>query len=309
MILPYALRLVCVCLGSFFLVHLALSLLAWALAPWALRRAERVAASRSAEAGASLLLGLRLSPAALAIGTVAALCLPSFLAFENERGAEAAGLPFVATAALGAAVWAIALGRSLRALARSRRCVAKSAEGAPFLGLAGVWNPRVVVSPNVVEALGSEQLAAALRHEQGHRVSGDNWKRLALTLAPGPLPMVCGFRAVDRAWARFAEWAADDWAVEQDAGCSLSLAEALVRVARLGAAPKTSPLISAFVPADEDISIRVERLLNGGGGRGRAAALLARFSFGALAGAPFAIAVLVPGALNAVHQALERLMH
>ncbi len=77
-----------------------------------------------------------------------------------------------------------------------------------------------------------------------------------------PLPFLRGSAGVERAWLRFTEWAADDWAVSQDSACSLSLAEALVRVARLGAAAQASPLMSHFVAASVDISVRVERLLS-----------------------------------------------
>ena len=322
MIVPYVLRLLCLCLGSFFLIHLALSVFANALAPWAVRRAERIAERRPARS-AAMLLALRLFPAGLALATVAALCVPSFLSFESERGAEAAGIPFLAAAALGASIWAISLTRSLRALVRSHRHVPRHSailegeservwlwEGAaPLIGLAGVLRPRVVVSPSVASALDADQLAAALRHERAHRSSGDNLKRLLLLLTPDALPCVSLFRPVDLAWARFAEWAADDWAVAQDAQSSIALAEALVRVARLGIAPKTSPLMSAFVPAGEDISTRVDRLLSGVSCAGGHSRIFGSALFAGLFAVPFAIAAVAPGSLSAVHQLLERLMH
>jgi Zn-dependent protease with chaperone function len=322
-ILPYALRLLCLCAGSFFFVHLALSVFARALAPWVMRRAELIGARRPAHSAAMLLLGLRLAPAALACATVAALCLPSFVSFESERGSEAAGIPFLAVAALGAAAWAISLARSLHAVVHSHRCFpSRSArlagepeavwlsEGAsPFLGLAGVLRPRVVVSQSVARALDADQLAAALRHERAHRAAGDNFKRLLLLMAPDALPGVPLFHAVERAWARFAEWAADDWAVAQDASRSISLAEALVRVARLGVAPKPSPLVSPFVPEGDDISRRVERLLNGPAPTTTHSPRFgAGWAVGALA-APFVAAIAAPGSLSAVHQLLERWMH
>ena len=86
------------------------------------------------------------------------------------------------------------------------------------------------------------------------RNSADNFKRLLLLLAPDALPFLRGSAAVERAWLRFTEWAADDSAVNQDAACSLSLAEALVRVARLGVAAHASSLISHFVAANGEIS-------------------------------------------------------
>jgi Zn-dependent protease with chaperone function len=323
MIVPYAARLVCLCLASFFLLHLALTALALALAPWAVRRAARMGAERSARSAAMLLLGLRLLPAALSVAVVASLCLPSFVSFESERGAEFAGIPFLAAALLGASIWAISIGRGVRAVIRAHRWARLSpatlpgeseavwmCDGAtPFIGLAGVLQPRVVVSRNVAGALDRDQLAAALRHERAHRASADNFKRLLLLLTPEALPGISLFRAVDRAWARFGEWAADDRAVGRDEQSSISLAEALVRVARLGAAPRTSPLVSAFVPAGEDISVRVDRLLNGRPGVVAQSGVWGRTVFAGLVATPFVAALAVPGSLATIHGLLERMMH
>jgi Zn-dependent protease with chaperone function len=323
LIVPYELRLLCLCLASFFLIHLALSVFASALAPWAMRRAELIGERQPARSAAMLLLAVRLFPAVLTLATVAALCLPSFLSFERERGAEAAGIPFLAAAALGASIWTISLMRGVRAVIHSHRCVSRRSavvesesetfwlwEGAaPVIGLAGVLRPRVVVSRSVVSALEGEQLAAALRHERAHRASGDNLKRLLLLLAPDALPCVSLFRPVDLAWARFAEWAADDRAVAEDVDRSIALAEALVRVARLGIAPRTSPLMSAFVPPGEDISTRVDRLLNGASYAGGHSRFFGSALFASLFAVPFAIVAVAPGSLSAVHQLLERLMH
>ena len=323
MILPYAWRLLCLCLATFFLVHLALSLLMRALAPWILRRTERMGTRQPASAAALLLLAVRLFPPAFAIAFVVGLCLPSFLAYESERGAETAGAPFLAAAAFGASVWALSLARSVRALIRSQRCMPRGAatlaggseavwlwEGSmPFVGLAGILRPRVIVSRSVTRALDANQLAAALRHEHAHRVAADNLKRLFLLLAPDALPGLPLFRAVERSWARFVEWAADDMAVAQDVGRSVSLAEALVRVARLGATPQLSPIVSRFAPADEDVSTRVNRLLNGPPPvETRSRRFGPTLALAAVA-APFVAAIGAPGSLSAIHELLERWMH
>ena len=66
---------------------------------------------------------------------------------------------------------------------------------------------------------------------------------------------------MDRSWARFTEWAADDRAAAGDSQRSLSLAEALVRVARMEASSPTSLLVSCLIEDDRDLFIRVDRLL------------------------------------------------
>src|SRR5215469_17832475 len=116
MTLPYLLRLICVCLASFFVVNLALSLFVLVMASWAIRLSAGIAA-RSA---ATFIFGLRLFPTALALATVAALCLPSFLSFEPQLGRENASLPFLFIAALGGIAWAISIARTARALVLSR---------------------------------------------------------------------------------------------------------------------------------------------------------------------------------------------
>jgi Zn-dependent protease with chaperone function len=314
MILPYAMRLVCLCLASFFLVHLAFALAARCLAPTVLRLAERL----GAQSAARLLLALRLAPAAVALVAVAGLCVPSYLSLEQEGGAEFVGFACLGAALFGAAIWIISWARSLRAAIRSHRYVRRCqpagsywiAEGtAPFLGIAGIVRPKLIISRSVASALDGDQLAAAIQHERAHQSSADNLKRLLLLLAPDALPFMRGSAAVERAWLRFTEWAADDRAVSQDASCSLSLAEALVRVARLGSAAQAPPLMSHFVAASVDISVRVERLLSPNTEltthKPRPIAL-----GGAIVALPAAILVMAqPATLRAVHELLENLMH
>ena len=119
MILPYATRLVCLCLASFFLVHLAFALAARCLTSRILRFAERL----RAQSAARLLLALRLGPAAAALLAVGGLCVPSYLALEEEGGTEFVGFVCLAAALFGAAIWTISWTRSLRAAIRSHRYV------------------------------------------------------------------------------------------------------------------------------------------------------------------------------------------
>ena len=314
MILPYAARLACVCLAAFFLVHLALGLLVSTVTGAALRRARRASPATAARG----LLALRLAPATAALFVVLGLCVPSYLRLEVEAGAERVGLPCLVVAVLAVALWATSLGRALEAVVRSVRQARvwadTSRDGAlglrlvehpaVVLALAGVLRPRIYVSLRVFETLTQEQLDTALRHEAAHRASHDNLKRLFLLLAPGLVPFRHGFEALERAWARSAEWAADDSATGGETARSLALASALVRVARMEMA---SPLMSSF-GGDEELSARVERLLRPEASPGRHRPRLAWLAASAFAA--LVVAVLPqPATLAAVHRWLERLIH
>lgn len=325
MTFPYLLRLMCLCLASFFLTHLALCLLVRAVAPLAIRLGGSVRPRYAAR----LLLALRLFPVAMAAFVVLALCVPSYLWLEPEAGGERVGLACLVAALLGTGVWGMSLARVLRAAVSSlrytRRCRREGRETrlaaapfpvlvmegeAPLMALAGVIRPRVVISQGVLRALSPEQLQTALGHEWAHRTSRDNLKRLLLLLAPGVLPFSQGFAALDRSWKRFTEWAADDRAIEGDPRRSISLASALVRVARMGAAARLSPLVTSLVAGDHDLSARVDRLLGSMPPReeplGRMRVLLGGASF--LMAVSLAAVLLRPATLYSVHRLLEHLV-
>jgi hypothetical protein len=326
MTFPYVLRLICLCLAAFFLAHLALGLLVRAAAPLAIRLGESLRPRRAAR----LLLALRLFPVAMAGFVVLALCVPSYLWLEPQAGTERVGLACLAAALLGAGVWGMSLARVFRAavgsLRYTRHCQREGRETclpaapfpvlvmggeAPLLALAGVIRPRVVISQGVLRALSPEQLQAALGHEWAHRTSRDNLKRLLFLLAPDVLPFSHGFAVLDRCWKRFTEWAADDRAIGGDSRRSLSLASALVRVARMGAAARLSPLVTSLVAGDHDLSARVDRLLGAMPPReeplGRLRILL---SGATILMAVFLAAVLLrPATLYSVHRLLEHLIH
>ena len=196
--------------------------------------------------------------------------MPSYLWLEPETNAEEVGIACLSSALLAAAIWTISIVRGARTAARSARLARDCKRlgrlstvpgtlqpvwtlnsSAPFLALVGVFASRIAISRPVIKALSTSQLAAALRHENAHRISRDNLKRLLLLLAPPLLPGFRGFDAIERNWARFTEWAADDDAVAGDAHLSLSLAAALVRIARMSATrrPCRFPPLFWAIPA------------------------------------------------------------
>jgi Zn-dependent protease with chaperone function len=328
MILPYLVRLLCLSLACFFLVHLALGVGVSLLAPAVLALASR----GRPRFAAGLLLAARLLPPVAAALAVAGICVPSYLWLEPDATVEKVGLGCLAAALLSVAIWGISMGRGLRAVALSiryeRHCrqvgreirlagettPALVIEGAAgLLALAGVFHPRLVVSGAVVRELSAGQLAAALRHERAHATSHDNLKRLLMLLAPDCLPFrfrfLVGLEVLERGWARFTEWAADDGAVSGDSRRSVSLAGALVRVARMGAAAEASPLMTSLVADGRDLEARVDRLLSAAPrsertAHGRPAWLAAIL----LVAGCLATVWIGPAILQAAHRLLERLI-
>jgi hypothetical protein len=302
----YVVRLIGLCLATFFLVQLAVGAAAMALTPRVLRAASRM----RARAAARVMLWLRWAPAVAGLLVVGTVCVPSYLRFEPGNTGEEMGPACVAGAALALAVWTLAMIRGFKCVALSRRRLRGGAEAGasgPLMAMAGILRPRLVISPAVVEALSAEQLDAALRHERAHGAAHDNLKRLLLVFTPGLLPGARGFGEVERQWARFAEWAADDDAVAGDPDRALALAGALVRVARLGST--AVPLASCLLEGD-DLTERVERLLHPAGperAERRRGALGAASAAAALA----MVAALAwnPAALEAAHHLLEHLVN
>jgi hypothetical protein len=300
-------------MASFFLVDLALGAVLFLLAPGAIRLSERL----RPQLAARLLLLLRLAPAGLSLLMVAGLLAPSYLWLEPRAATEPIGWVCLAAAALGVAVWSLSITRALRAAGRSlrhirhcQRTARKTCLGAPLVMLAGVLRSRLVISRKVVSALSAEQLAAVLRHERAHSRSRDNFKRLLVLLAPGVLPFFRGFSGLEQAWARVAEWAADDFAAAGDSHRSLTLAAALVRVARLGAVPPPPVLVTSLMANGIDLSARVDRLLHfvpAAAKPGRIARLLSGGA-GVLLGACVITLMAQPVTLRAAHEFLEALI-
>jgi hypothetical protein len=105
MIAPYLLRLLCLCLAAFFVIHFVVGLAITLAGPAAVRAARRMR-PRSAE---RFLLALRLLPSLLALFLVAGLCVPSYLWLEPETNAEEIGIACLSSALLAAAIWTISI--------------------------------------------------------------------------------------------------------------------------------------------------------------------------------------------------------
>jgi len=290
----------------------------------------RMAARMKPSSAARLLFALRISPMALTVFAVLAFCIPSYLWLEPEAAGEKVGFVCFLMAILGAAIWVFSITRVVSAVSGTVRYLHHCerhgrkitvpgepspalllADKAPVLAVAGVVHPRLVISRRVMRGLNAEQRDAALRHERAHRVSRDNIKRFLILLAPDVLPFLRTFTALERSWAKFTEWAADDQATEGDSRRALSLASALVRVAKMGSKPQLSYLFSSLLDDDHELSERVDRLLRPQPNPGKPAEVLVPFlsSAGALMAGAVVLVMLWPGSLSLVHQALEQLVH
>jgi Zn-dependent protease with chaperone function len=276
MILPYLLRLLFLCLASFFVLNVAAGLLVCILS----KSAIHLAASRTPIGAARLLLGLRLLPFVLALLFVLELCVPSYLWLEPTATSERVGLMCGVLGLLGAATWLNSLARTAQSLfaclCHRRLCrfagqqarlpgeslpVVLVENEAPLLAMSGLFRPRLLISRSVLQSLSAEELDAALAHEHAHRSSRDNLKRLLIQLAPDIFPFLHPLRTLERTWSQFAEWAADDQATAGDSGRAVSLAAALVQVARMGRGPRLPFLSTSLLASDRDLSARVDRLL------------------------------------------------
>lgn len=323
MIAPYFFRLASLCLASFFLLHLLLGFAVYLLTPAAIRIAERMRPSSAAQ----FLFAFRYLPADIALFLVSVFCIPSYLSLEPRHIAEPMGLFCLVAAALSAAVCAASLLRALRALRSSqaylkacRRSEFRARLGkhsvafipdtaAPCFCLAGVFRPRLVISSPVLNVLSPDQFRAALRHEFAHRSSHDNLKRLLLLLAPQIFPAVHVFRALERAWMKFAEWAADDRAAAGSTEHSIFLAEALVHMARLNVRANPMPLTTSLLSDSSDLAVRVARLLSTPRRSNKLSTSILGIAFAVAAALFLAAPILHNTTLASVHALLEHLVH
>jgi len=307
------------------MIHVALAVATRLSAGTAMRMAERLKPSSAAR----LLFAVRMLPFTLTLFAVLAFCIPSYLWLEPEATGEKVGFVCFLTALLGAAIWTLAIVRVVHAVRGTARYLHRCErhgkpiempgettpalllkDRSPVLAVAGVVHPRLLISRRVMRGLSAEQIDAALRHERAHRASGDNFKRFLMLLAPDVLPFMRGFVTLEQRWAKAIEWAADDQASAGDPHRALSLADALVKVAKMGNRPQLSYLSSSLMADDRDLSERVDRLLRPQPIPDQPAKELIPLVSGAagLMAASLAIMVLWPASLSVVHQALEQLV-
>jgi hypothetical protein len=305
-------------LASFVLVNVGLS----AVVAWASRRDLR------SESPAFWFV-MRLLPASAAFAFMAAVFVPSYWRYEPRETTEGFDVALTFCAVIALAMMGSAGARALaawrRASDRARAWMATSRPLAiagagvpafevdvdtPIMALVGVWQPRLLVTRGLIDALTPEELAASVAHELGHSRAWDNLKRLAMCAAPDFLSAATA-RRFERRWASAAEHAADHLNGDNSAAARCALASALVKVARLTPVqPLIAEPISTLVGGGE-IASRVRRLLED---RTSPPSRKGESRRVWVAGAAGAIAAGTAGAaygplLRVVHHATEVLVH
>ena len=247
-----------------------------ALVPWLWRRAP---VARPADRAAAL-LRVRLLPAALATATALITAL-SYLIFEDRGAQETVGVTLISLAALAAVAATASLARSWWLAAATRRTLRRWLATAeplvlpgvkiptctvttpfPIVAVVGVFRSRLVVARSVLESCTPDEIATIVAHELAHVAHRDNLARALFLLAPDIIACLPLGTRLLTAWRDASEEAADDCAAQADGSRRVTLAQALIKVARL--APSKSlpaPLPASALYRGENLDRRVRRLL------------------------------------------------
>jgi len=262
------------CIG----ISLALFLVLYVPASLAVSRAwdmlQQIVAPRTARVSASFLFALRILPFVLASAFTLLFTLPSFLLLEPRATDEAIGTAPLMLGLCCVALLAAGIVQAVLAQMRTSRALMKWLEGstalesedaipvfrtvkdAPSLTVAGVREPKVLVSEAAIAVLTPPELRTALRHEMAHARSYDNLKKLLFRFSVFP-----GMAGLESAWAEQSELAADDAAVScvRDA---LDLAAALIKVSRLSTRQPQAELATGLLHSATALGERVQRLVS-----------------------------------------------
>jgi hypothetical protein len=112
---------------------------------------------------------------------------------------------------------------------------------------------------------------------------------------------------LERNWGRLAEWAADDQAVNGEPQWSLSLAAALVRVARAKIAGRAPTLASTLIGERCDLGERVNRILNP---QPNLVSISLRWTLTSIAALVLAAGAMLSAILpNSLYRVLEMFLH
>ncbi|HSE33171.1 MAG TPA: M56 family metallopeptidase [Pyrinomonadaceae bacterium] len=240
----------------------------------------------TARTRAEILFALRIAPPAIAIVTLGAFLIPSYLIYEPHATKERITIKLAVLAIASGIGVTLAVCRGLRSWIATRSLLRQWSANAtrvevesvsiptfrlphsfPLVAVIGSFRPKLFIADHVLRTLTEEELAAAIAHEYGHLAALDNFKRSLLRSSRSALLVIpCG-RSLDRAWSEASESAADEYAAQESPTVAVNLAAALVTIARLVPQQHRTMLptsVSTFLRGDEEpqgVKDRVRRLL------------------------------------------------
>ena len=220
------------------------------------------------------LLCLRLIPTASAVLVSLALAA-AFLRFEPHDTSEDAGQLLVVLAGLALGLGGLAVSRMARSVASDsslwsllRHCRQwTSSDGAsasildtayPVAAVAGVFQPRLLLSARVLRECTPDEIHAIVAHERAHVRRRDNLTRALLLALPDRWLAPRVAREIEAAWTRAAEEAADAEGAGAAGSTRATLAATLIRVARMAdvAPPAWMPGLAFYQGTDLEHRVR-----------------------------------------------------
>lgn len=139
-------------------------------------------------------------------------------------------------------------------------CIVTLATRLPLAFTAGILKPRIVMSQTLHAALTLKERHAVVRHEIAHIRAGDPWQNLVFEgLLLLHFPWIA--RRLRPQWRRAMEEQADNYVVKQS-GDALTLAEALLKTAKVQSALPVHTPASVLRVDGIDTPARITRLLN-----------------------------------------------
>lgn len=276
-------------------------------------------------------LAIRLLPAAVSVGTVLALVLPAFAwlePFGSAASGERLGVAGSLLATGGALLLLVSFGRGVAAVAVTRwRMRALMDRGSrstggiagtplfvsdspmPCLLLDGLVRPRLFVSRSVLDRLSPAELDRAVAHELAHHRAHDNIKRRLLAFAPDLVSWSPLARDLERAWKRSAEMEADADATREGEAQAVTLASALLKVARLCGGHPQLDLGRAAFHDGAPVAERIRRLCTHQPDRAAQAKNVRLFLRVAALAAFAALAINAVPVLTGIHRVTELIVH
>ena len=265
----YAL-LVIVSLAGFSAAVVPLSIAVSAAWPRIGRTIDGLSASRRAR----FLLALRLAPMVCAVVVSMALGT-SFLENEPQDTHERTGGILAVLSAITVGLAALAAIRAARMMSSEstlwrlmRQCRQwTSTDGSrasildttyPVAAVAGVLQPRLMLSARVLRECTADEIAAIVAHERAHIRRRDNLTRALFASLPDRWFSPRVTREIEAAWTRAAEEAADGDAAGSAAAPRAALAATLIHVSRLAdqPPPRWMPQLAFYQGADLERRVR-----------------------------------------------------